>query len=94
MRRHSKKCLQKQGGGPDLRQTQLSFDCQTSDLTTWKYDPQVDRIEMARLVATLDQPLSFTEQRNWQCYIKIVHNPNAQIFSRITLRKDALKLYK
>ena len=31
---------------------------------------------------------------NWQCYIKIVHNPNAQFFSRTTLRKDALKLYK
>ena len=49
---------------------------------------------MARLVATLDQPLSFTEHRSWQRYIKIVHNPNAQFFSRTTLRKDLLKLFK
>jgi len=94
LRRHSEKCLQKQGGGDQLRQTQLSFDHQTGGLSTWKYDPQVDRMEMARLIATLDQPLSFPEQRNWQRYIKIVHNPNAQFFSRTTLRKDALKLYK
>lgn len=31
---------------------------------------------------------------NWQHYVKIVHNPNAQYFSRTTLKKDALKLYK
>ncbi|EXC06704.1 hypothetical protein L484_021542 [Morus notabilis] len=49
LRRHSEEYLQKlsQSDGAELRQTQLCFDCTTGGLTTWKYDPQVDRIEVA-----------------------------------------------
>ena len=96
MRRHSEKCLQKRGqtGGAKLCQTQLSFDHTTGGLTTWKYDSQVDCMEVARMIAALDQPLSFVEHPNWQRYIKVVHNPNAQFTSKTTLRKDLLKLFK
>ncbi|EXB70094.1 hypothetical protein L484_000515 [Morus notabilis] len=34
LRRHSEKCLQKQGGRTDFRQTQLSFDRETGGLST------------------------------------------------------------
>jgi len=46
------------------------------------------------MIAALDQPLSFVEHPNWQQYIKVVHNLNAQFTSKTTFRKDLLKLFK
>ena len=48
-------------------------------------------MEVAQMIAVLDQPLSFVEHPNWQRYIKVVHNLNAQFTSKTTLSKDLLK---
>jgi len=51
-------------------------------------------MEVARMIASLNQLLSFVEHPNSQRYIKVVHNPNAQFTSKTTIRKDLLKLFK
>ncbi|EXC16741.1 1,2-dihydroxy-3-keto-5-methylthiopentene dioxygenase 2 [Morus notabilis] len=65
LRRHSEKCLQKQGSGADLRQTQLLFDRQTGGLSTWKYDLQPVGHRAARL-GTGRHPLP--EARPWAIF--------------------------
>lgn len=73
-------------------QTQLNFNANGS-VSTWVYDSVVARTEIARYIATEDQPIGMDESANFERLIKKAFCPQYTGMSRTSTRKDIVKRY-
>jgi len=94
LNRHYKACLarlgQTRGGG---MQTQLNFDADGT-VSTWVYNPQVARDEIANFIMSEDLPIMLGESQNFKNLIQRAFCPQYQPVTRKTTKSDLFSLYK
>ena len=73
-------------------QSLLRFNTDGS-VVRWEYSSSVARVELCRLIAREDLPLSFGESDAFQEYIARAHNPRFVKSSRQTTARDLVKHY-
>jgi hypothetical protein len=81
--------MKEQGGRV---QTQLNIAADGS-VSTWVYDPEVARQEIARYIAVEDQPIRVGESSAFERVIQHAFCPQYSNVSRKTTKKDIVKAY-
>jgi hypothetical protein len=66
-----------------MTQSHITF-LKDGTIRNWEYDPEVARVQLVRLLARLDLPLSIGETEAWEDYIRTAHNPRFKIVSKQT----------
>jgi len=89
--RHQNAC-KKKADHAKMVQTRLAMNPDGS-YRNWEYKPDVARVELCKLIARLDLPLSVADNDAWDDYIQRAHNPRHVRVSRFSTSRDLEKLF-
>lgn len=89
--RHQNACKNK-ADHAKMVQTRLGMNPDGS-YRNWEYKPEVARVELCKLIARLDLPLSVADNDAWDDYIQCAHNPRHVRVSRFSTSRDLEKLF-
>ncbi|KAG8072717.1 hypothetical protein GUJ93_ZPchr0006g42464 [Zizania palustris] len=91
--RHLKACKLKHARTLSaMSQSMLQFNPDGS-IRGWEYCPLVARMQLVRLIARDDLPISFGESVAFVEYLKLAHNPKFTPVSRFTTARDIAKYF-
>ncbi|KAK9286316.1 hypothetical protein L1049_014706 [Liquidambar formosana] len=99
IRTHITKC-KKYPYNEDRKQKLLSFQSQSvgqggdssSNLTSWKFDQEVSRNALARMIIIDELPFKHVEREGFRYFVQTL-NPKFKFVGRLTVANDCLQLY-
>ncbi|XP_077228634.1 zinc finger BED domain-containing protein RICESLEEPER 2-like [Tasmannia lanceolata] len=96
LKRHLEKCTRYPYGNKEKQQV-LSFSVSSEQggttVSTWKFDQELCRRELARMLVVEELPFKFVEREGFRNFCRVLQ-PRFNFNSRTTLKKDCLELYK
>ena len=92
LKRHHTSC-QKKSDHASMIQTRLALNPDGS-YRNWEYSSEIARVELCRMIARLDLPISVADNNAWMTYyIQRAHNPRYKRVSRYTTSRDLSKIF-
>ncbi|KAK9273474.1 hypothetical protein L1049_018284 [Liquidambar formosana] len=101
MLKHIARCA-KYPYNEDKKQKLLSFksvghlqdsDCHSSSLSNWKFDQELCRQALTKMIIVDELPFKFVEREGFKNFVSVLQ-PRFQLLSRSTVATDCLNLYK